>query len=142
MFYHSATSAYIQPNTAFTLGDIQYPANWLALATPEDISLAGLTEVTTVGERADDRYFWVSQTLDNGVYTITNTPKDSAALALLDSNAAQEEIRKIEEQSLLPRVLRTFLLSILDPASIEYVKVKEIDDKITNLRTRIFTPVV
>lgn len=142
MFYHSATSSYIRPNTAFTLGDTQYPANWLILATPEDISLAGLTEVTTVGERADDRYFWVSQTLDNGVYTITNTPKDSAALSLLDSNMAQAEIKQIEEQSLLPRVLRIFLLSTLDPTSFEYAKVKEVDDKITNLRTRIIAPAV
>jgi hypothetical protein len=140
MFYHSVTSSYIQPNTAFTLGDIQYPANWLTLATPEDISLAGLTEVTTVGERADDRYFWVSQTLDNGVYTITNTPKDSATLSLLDSSMAQAEIKQIEEQSLLPRVLRIFLLSTLDPTSFEYAKVKEVDDKITNLRTRIISP--
>jgi hypothetical protein len=142
MFYHSATSSYIQPNTAFTLGDIQYPSNWLTLATPDDISNAGLTEVTTVGERADDRYFWVSQTLDNGVYTITNTPKDSAALALLDSNMAQAEIKQIEDHTLLPRVLRVFLLSILDPTSFEYTKVKEIDDKITSLRSRIITPEV
>ena len=142
MFYHSATASYIRPNTAFTLGDIQYPANWLTLATAEDISLAGLVEVTTVGERADDRYFWVTESLTDGVITITNTPKDASAIALIESGIAQAEINQIEEQSLLPRVLRIYLLSVLDPASIEYAKVKEVDDKITNLRTRIIAPVV
>jgi hypothetical protein len=53
---------------------------------------------------------------------------------------AQAEIKQIEEQSLLPRVLRIFLLSTLDPTSFEYAKVKEVDDKITNLRTRIISP--
>ena len=42
---------------AFTLGDIQYPSNWLRLATEADKAALGITweaEVT----RADDRFYW------------------------------------------------------------------------------------
>ena len=42
---------------AFTLGDIQYPSNWLRLAKEEDRAALGITweaEAT----RADDRFYW------------------------------------------------------------------------------------
>jgi hypothetical protein len=42
---------------AFTLGDIQYPSNWLRLATEADKASLGITweaEAT----RADDRFYW------------------------------------------------------------------------------------
>ena len=42
---------------AFTLGDIQYPANWLRLSSAEDRAALGITweaEAT----RADDRFYW------------------------------------------------------------------------------------
>ena len=42
---------------AFTLGDIQYPSNWLRLATEADKAALGITweaEAT----RADDRFYW------------------------------------------------------------------------------------
>lgn len=32
----------IPPNTPFYLGGKQYPANWLSLATPEDLAAAGI----------------------------------------------------------------------------------------------------
>ncbi len=41
---------------AFTLGDIQYPRNWLRLATEADKAALGISwEADEV--RADDRYF-------------------------------------------------------------------------------------
>jgi hypothetical protein len=66
----------LSPDTAFTAGDIQFPANWLRLASVEDREAIGITEMTVVGTRADDRYFWVSEVLEGSVLTITNTPKD------------------------------------------------------------------
>jgi hypothetical protein len=67
----------LSPDTAFTAGDIQYPANWLRLASVEDRESIGITEMTTVGTREDDRYFWVSESLEGSVLTIANTPKDA-----------------------------------------------------------------
>jgi len=44
-------------DTAFTHNEIQYPANWLRLATPEDRAAIGITEVADP-ERYDDRFYW------------------------------------------------------------------------------------
>jgi hypothetical protein len=47
----------IQLDTPFTHNDIQYPANWIRLASEEDKSDIGMTwEADPV--RADDRYYW------------------------------------------------------------------------------------
>lgn len=59
-------------DTPFTHQDIQYPANWLRLATPEDKAAIGITEVPDP-VRADARYYW------NGDPTM---PKDLAQLKL------------------------------------------------------------
>jgi hypothetical protein len=56
----------IQLDTPFTHNDIQYPANWIRLATEEDKAAIGLVwEADPV--RADDRFWW------NGD---VNNPKD------------------------------------------------------------------
>jgi hypothetical protein len=52
---------------------VQYPANWLRLATPEEREAIGITEVTAQ-PRPDDRFYWVSGPDDNGDYTAI--PKD------------------------------------------------------------------
>ena len=47
----------IQLDTPFTHNEIQYPANWIRLATEEDKSAIGLVwEADAV--RADDRFYW------------------------------------------------------------------------------------
>ena len=63
MFYHAETNQYLREGLEFTLDDIQYPANWLNLSTPEEKAALDLVEVITVGERKDDRYYWVSEQL-------------------------------------------------------------------------------
>lgn len=48
-------------DTAFTVGEgddaIQYPANWLRLATPEEREALGITEAPDP-VRADDQFYW------------------------------------------------------------------------------------
>jgi hypothetical protein len=44
-------------DTAFTSNGIQYPANWLRLASAEEKSAIGITEVPDA-VRADDRFYW------------------------------------------------------------------------------------
>jgi hypothetical protein len=41
----------------FTHDEIQYPANWLRLASPEDKAAIGITEAAEP-ERYDDRFYW------------------------------------------------------------------------------------
>jgi hypothetical protein len=44
-------------DTAFTHNDIQYPNNWLRLASPEEREAIGITEVADP-EGYDDRFWW------------------------------------------------------------------------------------
>jgi len=92
MFYHAETDQYIREGIPFELDGIQYPSNWLNLSTPEEKAALGLQEVITIGERKDDRYYWVSEQLVAAELIITNTPKDfdgvqKQALAELDHHA-------------------------------------------------------
>jgi hypothetical protein len=49
--------SHLAQGTAFTVNDIQYPANWLNLTTLEEKLAIGITEVAEVA-RADDRFYW------------------------------------------------------------------------------------
>jgi hypothetical protein len=76
MFYSTTDGQYINEGTAFTIGDIQYPANWLNLSTPEQKIEIGLEEVIATNSPANDQYYWVSQTLNQATLTYVNIPKD------------------------------------------------------------------
>jgi hypothetical protein len=75
MFYSNTDGQYIQENTPFIINGIQYPANWLNHASPEEKAASGLEEVTVVGERGDDRFFWVAEQFNGATITFVNTPK-------------------------------------------------------------------
>jgi hypothetical protein len=47
----------LQLDVPFTHDDIQYPANWLRLSTPEEKAAIGITEAAEP-ERYDDRFYW------------------------------------------------------------------------------------
>ncbi len=48
----------LSPDTAFTAGDISYPANWLRLASPEERAAIGITEVPDEDTSFDSRFYW------------------------------------------------------------------------------------
>ena len=58
----------LSPDRAFTHNDIQYPANWLRLAAPEEREAVGITEVPDP-PFFDQRFYWGP-----------DTPKDHAQL--------------------------------------------------------------
>jgi len=76
MFYRQASDQYINEGVAFKIDGTQYPANWLNCTTPEEKAALGLVEVTNANSPEDDRFYWVSSTLNGAVRTYTNTPKD------------------------------------------------------------------
>jgi hypothetical protein len=80
MFYHQVTNQYINEGQPFEIDGTSYPANWLNCATPEQKAALGLVEVTDSNQPEDDRFYWVSATLNGAVCTYTNTPKDLAGL--------------------------------------------------------------
>jgi hypothetical protein len=47
----------LSPDVAFTTGGIQYPANWLRLATPEERTAIGITEEPDPAPY-DQRFYW------------------------------------------------------------------------------------
>ena len=71
---------FVPSGTPFTWDDIQYPANWTNLSSPEEKAAIGMVDVI-YGAYPNDQYYWVSQNAPvyaNGVVTIdyTATPKD------------------------------------------------------------------
>jgi hypothetical protein len=80
MFYRQASNQYIIEGQSFEIDGTSYPANWLNCSTPQEKEALGLVEVTDSNQPEDDRFYWVSATLNGAVRTYTNTPKDLAAL--------------------------------------------------------------
>lgn len=64
-------------DTPFEHDGVQYPANWLRLATPEEREAIGITEIVDQ-PRPDDRFYWVSGPNLDGSWTAI--PKDLAGL--------------------------------------------------------------
>ena len=78
----------VPAGTAFEWDDIQYPANWCNLSTPEEKAAIGMVDVI-YGSQPSDVYYWISQDAPvyaDGLVTInyTATPKD---LFMLQNNA-------------------------------------------------------
>jgi hypothetical protein len=92
MFYSTTDGQYINEGTAFTISDVQYPANWLNLSTPEEKASIGLEEVVATNSPANDQYYWVSTQLNGATLTYINTPKDltsvqESAISTINSTA-------------------------------------------------------
>lgn len=138
MYYNEQHNQYIQENVSFTIGDTQYPSNWLDYASPEDKSALGLVEVITVGTRASERTNYVSEELVGAERRIINVPKPIEQIAALDKSDASAEIRRLEQDALMPRALREFLLD--QPGASQkpwFAKVKTLDDQVTDLRLKL-----
>lgn len=76
MRYLLSDGTYIGQGTAFTFNGIQYPANWLDLATDSDKESIDVKKVVETNERADDRYYFVQEHLVGAELTYINTPKN------------------------------------------------------------------
>lgn len=80
MFYAQSENKYITEGTSFELDGVQYPPVWLNQATEEQKAEIGLVEVVATNSPADERFYWVSSSLDGAELTYTNTPKDLGEL--------------------------------------------------------------
>ena len=123
----------IQLDTPFTHNDIQYPANWIRLASEEDKSAIGLTwEADAV--RADDRFYWdgninnpkaledVTETVDEKEYTTKGLKSNFIAnvKSTAGSILAQTDwmvIRKAERNVNIPSSVATYRAAVVDKAS-------------------------
>ena len=123
----------IQLDTPFTHNDIQYPANWIRLATEEDKDDIGLVwEADAV--RADDRFYWdgninnpkaledVTETVDEKEYTTKGLKSNfiSQVKTTAGSILAQTDwmvIRKAERNVDIPSSVATYRAAVVAKAS-------------------------
>lgn len=129
MFYSSTDGQYIQENTPFNINGISYPANWLNHASPEEKAASGLEEVTVIGEKKDDRFFWVGEQLNGATLTYVNTPKELESLtsswtsqinSTANSLLSQTDwmiIRKAERKTAIPAEVTTFRNDVVTEAN-------------------------
>jgi hypothetical protein len=89
----------VPAGTAFEWDDIQYPANWCNLSSPEEKAAIGMVDVV-YGQYPNDQYYWVNQ--DAPVYTgteveinYTATPKDLFECQMQAVNAVQAQAYSI-----------------------------------------------
>ena len=123
----------IQLDTPFTHNDIQYPANWIRLASEEDKSAIGLTWETDA-VRADDRFYWdgninnpkaledVTETVDEKEYTTKGLKSNFIAQIKTTAGSilAQTDwmvIRKAERNVDIPSSVATYRASVVAKAT-------------------------
>lgn len=79
-------------DTPFTANDIQYPANWLRLATAEEKEAIGITEVADA-VRADDRFYWNGDiNLPKALNDVEESDKDGNPLYVQEYNPVTESM--------------------------------------------------
>jgi hypothetical protein len=160
MFYHPRTQKYIEEGQPFSIGELQYPHNWLNLSTQAEKEELGLLEVSIVGTRENDQDYWVSETREGAVITITNTPKDPEQIKERKNAEIKRQIEQLELSQLLPRIVRLDMLQRAQveadklgltleqiyfmatlpeapTAAVSYKKLKDFDDSITELRSKL-----
>ena len=124
MFYATKQNKYIVEGTAFELDEVQYPQNWLNLSTPEEKAALGLQEVIATNEAGDDRFYWVSETLDKATLTYVNTPKQ------LDDSEEEDESGKLVKTTGLKTAwtaqVKQTVFTLLSPT--DYIDIRNLRD--------------
>lgn len=91
IYYHKKTQRHIKPATSFALEDVQYPDNWLTLATEIEITNLGLVPIQMVGEQKDPLFYNNESILDGVTLRLTATPKEINMVRTLKWNAIKEK---------------------------------------------------
>ena len=123
----------IQLDTPFTHNDIQYPANWIRLATEEDKSAIGMTwEADAV--RYDDRFYWdgninnpkaledVTETVEGKEYTTRGLKSNHIAQVKTTAGSLLAKtdwmiIRKVERNVDVPAAVATYRAAVIAEAT-------------------------
>ena len=124
MFYNKKENLYVNEGTAFTIDGVQYPAVWLNQSTAEEKAAIGLEEVIATNSPADDRFYWVSQELNEAQLTYINTPKQ------LDDSEEPDESGKLVKTTGLKTVwtaqVKQTVFTLLSPT--DYIDIRNLRD--------------
>ena len=121
----------------FTVGDINYPANWLRLSTADEKTALGITEVADPIVY-DDRFYWV----DGTAKTVTDTNEvDENGDPVLDENGDQvvtlgvKSVLKAQEKEIAKSLLDIYDWQVVRKAE----KGTELDANVVTFRDAIRT---
>lgn len=149
MYVHIPTDFVVQPGQPFTFGDTNYPAAYTQ--DPASMVNLGFTELTRVDvPPADPENYYRTETRTGAVATAQYTRKSDEQIKEQANNKIDQQIGAQENQQLLPRVVREFLLASavkeaaalglteeqLYAANIGYRKMKDANTAIQALRAQ------
>ena len=103
----------LQIDTAFSHNGVNYPQNWLRLATPQDRAAIGITEATEPAWY-DDRFYWGvdnPKDLDGLKTQWTDQVKDTTSKLLAATDWMV--IRKVERNIDIPAETVTYRAAVL-----------------------------
>jgi hypothetical protein len=103
-------------DTAFTNDGIQYPANWLRLATEAEKSAIGITEVADP-VRADDRFYWDGNLANpKALEDRLETKEDGSPLMVQKYNPVTEAMEDTDEQVVTKGLKSNFIAQVKQTA--------------------------
>jgi hypothetical protein len=103
-------------DTAFTNDGIQYPANWLRLASAEEKSAIGITEVADA-VRASDVFYWDGNIANpKALEDVLATKEDGSPLMVQKYNPVTEAMEDTDKQVVTKGLKSNFISQVKQTA--------------------------
>jgi hypothetical protein len=103
-------------DTAFTNDGIQYPANWLRLASAEEKAAIGITEEADL-VRADDRFYWDGNIANpKALEDRLETKEDGSPLMVQTYNPVTEAMEDTDKQVVTKGLKSQFIAQVKQTA--------------------------
>lgn len=131
----AAPSVYLAPGCPFVLDDVQYPANWLASATPADLAAIGAELVKTEGTHGDPRLVINHEIFEGPVRHLTMTPRPAEDLAAERRIIIAARLAEIDATSI--RAVRAIITKVETQA--DYDRLAVLEAEAVNLRAELST---
>ena len=103
-------------DTTFTANDIQYPANWLRLASEAEKEAIGITEVADA-VRADDRFYWNGDVnFPKELNDVEESDQDGNPLYVQEYNPVTEEMENTTKRLVTKGLKSQFIAQVKNTA--------------------------
>jgi hypothetical protein len=102
-------------DTPFTANEIQYPANWLRLASAEEKAAIGITEVADVDMNFDNRFYW-SKDLPKALEDKEEVDQDGNPMFVKEYDQATESMVDSTERLVTKGLKSNFIAQVKQTA--------------------------
>jgi hypothetical protein len=102
-------------DTPFTANEIQYPANWLRLASAEEKASIGITEVADIDMTFDNRFYW-SKDLPKALEDKEEVDQDGNPLYVKEYDQATESMVDTTERLVTKGLKSNFIAQVKQTA--------------------------